>query len=551
MTLDQGHRAERGPSDPAVTSVRGVDAGPGPAPRSLGLAGWSRWAWRTLTSMRTALILLALLALAAVPGSLIPQRNVATDPAAVARFVREHPALAPWLERLDLFEVYSAPWFAAIYLLLLVSMTGCVLPRCWRLWRSTRAEPPRAPSNLARLPVHKQWTVARSAEEILAAAEAELRRRRFRVRRDGDEVRAEKGFLREAGNLGFHLSLLVLLVGVALGRLYGFEATVVVVEGSTFSNDRSQYDSFSPGPLLREGDLAPFAVTLTDFEARFESDGPERGAPRDFRADVEVHDAAGATRTASVEVNHPLEVDGTKVFLTGNGYAPHFTIEDGVGRTVFAGPIVFLPRDANLSSEGVIKIPDAQPTQLAFEGFFLPTAIIGDRGPVSAFPDILNPGVFLTAYTGDLGLDEGLPQSVYSLDKSGLAQVMVDGQPLAQALQLGETMTLPGGQGSVTFDGISRFANFQVARDPGKEVALAAAVLLLTGLTTSLLVRQRRVWIRVRAGATPGEAVVEAAALAMTKRGVPDDELGDIAGAVRLRTSDETTDNARAAGDGK
>ena len=32
--------------------------------------------WRRLTSMRTALILLFLLAVAAVPGSLLPQRNL-------------------------------------------------------------------------------------------------------------------------------------------------------------------------------------------------------------------------------------------------------------------------------------------------------------------------------------------------------------------------------------------------------------------------------------------------------------------------------------------
>ena len=118
--------------------------------------GWGRWAWRTLTSMRTAVTLLALLALAAVPGSLLPQRNVATDPMAVARFVQDNPGVAPWLDRLGLFEVFAAPWFAAIYLLLLVSMTGCVLPRCARLWRSVRAAPPAPPKHLGRLVDHRR-----------------------------------------------------------------------------------------------------------------------------------------------------------------------------------------------------------------------------------------------------------------------------------------------------------------------------------------------------------------------------------------------------------
>ena len=43
---------------------------------SLGFIGGLRWMWRQLTSMRTALILLFLLALAAVPGSVFPQRGV-------------------------------------------------------------------------------------------------------------------------------------------------------------------------------------------------------------------------------------------------------------------------------------------------------------------------------------------------------------------------------------------------------------------------------------------------------------------------------------------
>src|SRR5687767_9846972 len=62
-----------------------------PRPPALGPIELLRWAWRQLTSMRIALILLFLLALAAIPGSLIPQRTV--DPVAVSRFAREHPEL--------------------------------------------------------------------------------------------------------------------------------------------------------------------------------------------------------------------------------------------------------------------------------------------------------------------------------------------------------------------------------------------------------------------------------------------------------------------------
>jgi len=451
-TEEQG-RPEQAESLVARTGVLTMP----PQPTGLGPAGWARWAWRTLTSMRTALILLALLALAAVPGSVLPQRGVSSDPSAVVRFTQDYPAVAPWLDRLGLFDVYSSPWFAAIYLLLLTSMTGCVLPRCAVLWRAARAYPPRTPRNLSRFPSHGRWQSDRPAGDVLAAAAAELRRRRFRVRVDADAVRAEKGYLREAGNLLFHLSLLVLLFGVAAGALFGYEGRVIVVEGAGFSNTRSQYDEFTPGPLTDQTRLTPFSFTLEDFTASFEPVGPQRGTPRYFRAEVMVDTGApGAPEPQTIEVNHPLDVAGTKAFLTGNGYAPQVTVRDGAGTTVFTGPVVFLPLDGNLASEGVIKAPDAQPTQLAFEGLFLPTAAVDPRtGPYSAFPDTLNPQLLLTAYTGDLGLGDGALQSVYALDKTDLTQVTVDGQPFARALRIGETMTLPDGQGSITFDAVA------------------------------------------------------------------------------------------------
>ena len=479
------------------------------------------------------MILLALLALGAVPGSLLPQRNVATDPMKVLTFFERHPHLAPWLDRLGMFDVYASPWFAAIYLLLLVSMTGCVLPRTVRLWRSLRAAPPVAPTNLSRLSDYRHAVTDLPPAEALEAAAAALRRRRYRVVVSGAEVRAERGYAREFGNLLFHLSLLVLLLGVALGRLFGFEGRVAVAEGAGFSNVPSQYDEFNKRPFTDMLGLEPFSFTLEDLRVAFETGEEKRGEPRHFAAKLD-YVRGGETEPQSIEVapNHPLDVAETKVFLTGQGYAPKVTVRDGRGDVVFTGPVIFLPQDASYASDGVIKIPDARPTQLAFEGFFLPTAAIGDEGPYSAFPDTLNPRLFLTAYTGDLGMSDGVPQSVYVLDKDGVRQVRKDGEPFARALAVGETMRLPDGQGSLTFDGVARFANFQIAYDPGKEISLVAAVLLLAGVTASLLIRRRRIWLRVLPGGDPqGPVRLEAAGLPLSRRGLVAGEVDAVAAA--------------------
>ncbi|WP_231750685.1 cytochrome c biogenesis protein ResB, partial [Mycobacterium sp. NAZ190054] len=95
--------------------------------------------WRTLTSMGTALVLLFLLALAAIPGALLPQRNL--NESKVAEYLAEHPTLGPWLDRLQAFDVFSSFWFTAIYVLLFISLVGCLTPRMVEHVRSLRATP--------------------------------------------------------------------------------------------------------------------------------------------------------------------------------------------------------------------------------------------------------------------------------------------------------------------------------------------------------------------------------------------------------------------------
>ena len=495
--------------------------------------------------MRTAIVLLALLGLAAIPGSLFPQRNVATDPSAVFNYAQEHPRLAPWLDRIGMFDVYASPWFAAIYILLLVSMTGCVLPRSRRLWQSVRSAPPPAPRNLARLEHHHTWETAQDPAEVIAAAAAHLRRKGFRVIATNDQVRAERGYLREVGNLAFHLSLLVLLVGVAAGKLLGFEGRVALAEGATFANDLSQYDAFTPSAWTDVDDLEPLSFRLEKFDVSYQTSGPNLGQPKEFAAELAYRAGNGDERSVTVEPNHPLDVNETKFFLTGNGYAPVVTVRDGRDNVVFTGPVVFLPLDSTFASDGVIKVPDAQPTQLAFEGLFMPTADVGPQGPYSMFPDALDPQLFLTAYTGDLGLGDGVPQSVFTLDKDQLTQVRRDGQPFRQALSLGETMRLPDGQGTLTFDRVSRFANFQIAYDPGKEITLAAAIVLLAGLTTSLAIRRRRLWLRVKP-TDHGGSQIEVAGYSLTRREPPPDEIENLVVELHGPHDSATAKDARA-----
>ncbi|WP_326781040.1 cytochrome c biogenesis protein ResB [Streptomyces longwoodensis] len=502
---------------------------------ALGVVGWARWFWRQLTSMRVALLLLLLLALAAIPGSLIPQTG--TDATKVAAFRAAHTTLGPVYERLGLFHVYSSVWFSAIYLLLFVSLIGCIVPRTWQFVGQVRSRPPGAPRRLTRLPAYTTWRTGASPEQVREAALALLKKRRFRADTAGDAVAAEKGYLREIGNLAFHVALIVLLVAFGWGQLFKSEGNKLVVEGDGFSNTLTQYDDFKSGSLFSSDDLVPFSFHLDKFTGTYEMTGPNRGTPRTYQAALTYSEGAyGKEKKTTVKVNHPLEIGDAKVYLTAHGYAPVMTVRDGKGNVVYRDAVPLLPLDNNVTSTGVVKVMDGYRNargateQLGIKAFFYPT--FGGTGTEagSQFPALINPLLNLEPYHGDLGVDSGIPQSVYQLDKSHMKDYKdAKGLQVRGNLKPGETLTLPGGAGSVTYEGTRQWANFQVVQEPGGGWALAGALAAILGLAGSLFLQRRRVWVRAVPG-DDGVTVVEMAGLGRSESAKVPEELGDLAG---------------------
>src|SRR5271154_3283522 len=483
-----------------------------PAGPDFGLVDWLRWGWRQLTSMRIALILLFLLALGSVPGSILPQEG--SDPAGVLQYYKAHPALAPWLNHIGMFNVFGAPWFAAIYLLLFASLVGCVVPRTFKLVGSARTLPPRAPKNLSRLPYSASYSVELPPEAALAVTARVLGGHRFRMRResDADWISAEKGYLREAGNLLFHLALLGILVSIALGGLFGYKADRLLVEGDTFADTASALDAFYPGRLVSAAALAPFTIKLDRFDANYITSGPQLGQPAAFNAYVTYAATPGGTEHSDdISVNHPLSVDGVKVYLIGHGYAPEFKVTDASGTVVYHQPTPFIAgATGNQLSEGVIKVPDAEPSQLGFSGVFVPTAVAPDGVLESVFPAANNPAVSLIAYDGNLGMNSGAAQSVYQLDTAGLKQLAAK----PELMEPGQTWKLPGNNGSITFAGYKQWVSLTITHDPGQLPVLVCGMGALGGLLLSFMVRRRRLF--VRAVSTDAGTVVQVGGLART-----------------------------------
>ena len=527
----------------------------------LGTLGMLRWAWRQLTSMRVALILLFMLSLAAVPGSMLPQRSANTDSSKVTQYLLDHKTVGPILDKLQFFEVYKSVWFSAVYLLLFISLIGCIIPRTWAHAKVLRKPPPAAPRNLVLLPAHVTWQEtgaeaganagagANAAAVRLTAAEQALKAKRFRVVRGTDAngggwVSAEKGYLREVGNLVFHLSLVGILVGFAIKGHYGYQGKVLVTEGESFTNIVHYYDDKSFGGGVDPDRLPPFNVKLDEFDAQYNSDlkSPDYGTPLGFQAHVD-YAAAGSSerKQKTITENHPLTVNGVNLYLISHGYAPVIKVTNAAGKAVWEGPVQFFEAGAMFKSSGMLHVaagmttPDGKPTDFGVQGWFMPTmaGMSRTQGPVSAFPAPGNPVLIVTAFTGDLG-ETG---SVFTFDTSKAKQLTLDPANKNKGSQLDPqdhpTVQLPDGMGSITFEGVKQYVQFDINHDPSKKLVFGSAIGIVGGLLLSLGVRRRRVFVRVRAEDGEGGLRVEVAGLARAEDARLKDEIADVGRSLR------------------
>ncbi len=476
--------------------------------------------WRRLTSMRTALILLFLLALASLPGALLPQWSLNTSK--TATYIVDHPVLGPWLNRLGFFEVFASPWYAAIYLLLFTSLVGCLTPRSLEFIGQLRAKPVATPRNLSRLPHHDLMVVDGAPGALAQRIARSLRRRRpfgWRValRQEAGgvwTVSAERGYLREIGNLLFHFALLGLLISMALGKMFGYAGSNIVTVGDGFcSASPMSYANFRPGLLVDGTDMAPFCVTVKDFTAQY----TDVGQATEFRADIAFQSGAAlATDTWQnrvLQVNDPLRFSGERLYLLGHGYSPSFRITYP-GGTVRDYTAPFQPMDSMFTSQGVIKVTDPpgysgaeiKKHQLAIVGIFAPTGVLNDNVLTSAYPAADAPGVAVQVYRGDLGMEGGAAQSIFAIDTGQVTKGALVSQGRSNLIP-GQSMTLDDGT-KITFVGATPFVSLQTSYDPAQGWALLSAVLLVLGLFASLTIKRRRVWYRLRPSAgMPGTSL--------------------------------------------
>ena len=212
-----------------------------------------------------------------------------------------------------------------------------------------------------------------------------LKKRRFRAHAAGDAVAAEKGYLREAGNLVFHVALIVMLVAFAVGSCSSPRAANSSSRATVSPTPSPSTTTSSPAPCSRR------RTGAVQFQPRqvhryVRQERAAAGHPAHLRGRrhlVEGHRARGPQGRHRGQ--QAPGVDGTKVYLLVARLRPVVTIRDGKGKVVFKARVPLLPIDNNVTSTGVIKVMDGYRDKNGQEGTArLPGLLRADvrrRGP--------------------------------------------------------------------------------------------------------------------------------------------------------------------------
>ena len=471
--------------------------------------------WRTLRSMRTALILLLLLALASVAGSLIPQAP--NTPERVVDYLRDHPVVGELFLRAGLFDVFGSWWFALITALLFVSLISCLIPRSRAHVRALRSRPLQA-REIDAFKEYAERRVAMAPPEAIASARPVLRRKGFRVALDGQRpaLAAEKGLLREAGSLVFHWAFVVLLVAVIVGKGTGYVGQAAIVEGESFTDAALNYAGELRTGRFFSGDHSGAQVTLLDYRNEFR----ETGVPMDFRSEVRFTSADGArTAVEEIRVNHPAIFDGVRYFQFGFGWAPVVRIaRDGEVIREDAVPFRRQTPPVGVSELampwlGSVKLPATSEDEPSYaveltlwpDGRALASLLrTGESVPMTTeFDPVLQYTVWRGTLTdlsladldttGMVRVADGLVGGAQTVDleRGCVVGVAAEDDRFGTGCEPGEEPGL-----ALSFTDLRQYTVLQVSRDTTVPYVLLAAILILVGLLPALYVSRRKVWVR-------------------------------------------------------
>jgi cytochrome c biogenesis protein len=451
--------------------TRKLPGGTVPAPaaqKASGVDSALEWLWHFLTSMKFAIVIMLVLAVAAIVGALVIQAPAGVVDDAQARnewLAGVRPrwgALTDPMATLGIFWIFSTLWFRLLVGLLAASLIACTVQRIPGTWRTmTKPHVDVGASFFEHAPQHEAMTFQRPPAEVLATAQAVLKKKGYRSLTMDDGVvhlYADRNRWAPWAGLVAHASIVVILAGAIIGSLWGFrDGQFMLAEGAT-----------SAVPTI------PGAViTLNSFKDEY---SPTTGQPIDYVSDVTVtKDGQVVVANHQLRVNDPLRFEGVSFYQAFFGPAAVLTVANAEGDVLHEGgiPLAWTLNEGG-NKVGSFTLPDQDLTV-----WVVSTAGAND-------PRVKPGQVAVELYRGSSG--EAITQQ--TIDQGAAAEI--------------EGLTF-------TFEREAKFTGLSVAHDPGTPIVWLGCFLLIAGFAVRLYVPFRRLWGRLETRPDGGSSLAIAA----------------------------------------
>ncbi len=435
--------------------------------------------WAFFSSMKTAIVLLLVLAAASMAGTLIPQNE--PPEFYLNKFGAQKYAL---MQRLSLTDVYHSTWFSVLLLLIGINLAVCSLNRFGMAWRRTFRPGVGTEVGTVRAMGRSENLRCESGAPDTASKAAEfLKSRGYRVlsSQSGASVSlyASKGRLGIWGPYLVHLSILVVFAGAIYGGAFGFRGFTTITEGEDVGSC-----------ILEQGHEARnlgFKVKLHKFTIEYKTKRAGQGgivrAVTGYKSDLEIIDGGKPVMRRQIDVNNPITYRGVSFFQSSYGLDSLILAITGPDGSTVRESFKITNRDRpGLTSYGVPMSHD-NPREIRISGRTI--------------------GVFVHNLAPDYVGGEQINASNLPINLA--AQVMINddlaNQPGMQGwshpewIVRGRQLNYKGFK--VSLDRYRAFTGLQVSQNPGLAVIYTGFGLMLLGVAMAFYVNHRVVRVVV------------------------------------------------------
>ncbi len=412
--------------------------------------------WKLFSSMKTAIILLLLLALASVFGTF-----------------RETP------------EVYHSWWYTTILVLMLVNLIVCSINRFGIAWRRTFAPTiSTTPKQAGVMKKSEQFNVLITPQEAASRIVTTLRSRAYKVLQKEESgsisIYATKGRLAIWGPYLTHLSILVIFLGAVIGAKFGFEGAIVIPEGEMTSYYYTK-DSDGEKPL-------GFQLKLHDFHVDYD----KQGRPSAYNSDLEVFEGGRSIVRKVIDVNRPLTYKGISFFQASYGPILKVVVTSSNGE---AGSALFWIEVVESEKTIDYRLANVEPQGIRLGdkeiGVFVHDFIPNFTGVAAKRMDALPPD----------------PAALIYLNQRYPSEMSIENWKSLGWIKSGQTVESKGYK--VTLETIE-YSKLDISRNPGLPILYAGFILVLLGIFAAFYINHRIVRVSISPAGNGSSVVVGA-----------------------------------------